>query len=179
MTKLHSPRKGAFSLAKFWSVMNNPKAIENALRSRGIITEGYNPTRDVYERVYKVGPFVKVSTVHSFTGSTKTAIFAKPSTSFEVFRPGVRMIFKSPVDFQRRMHKLLDHPGFNLARGAPFTVINRSTGIHSFISEERIVTSAKVNTLEAGRFNKPPVSGRRKPIRRDNAAIKAHQAVAA
>lgn len=137
-----APRKGGFSLSAvisgFNAQLNNPLAIENFLRRHGYIVEGYNPDRDVYERVFSFGPVKVVRDLHSFTRSSKPKILAKPRTPFEVSRPGVSMVFRDAVDMARRLHKIAEKPGYNIAPSAPFIVTNRRTGIRTLLSPDRI-----------------------------------------
>jgi hypothetical protein len=114
--------------------LNSWTAIENLFRIRGYILEGYNPDRDVYERVYKVGPVKITRDVHTFTKSTKPRIVAKPVSILEVTRPGgVSMTFKGTVDLARRLHKLTEQKGYKEYPEAPFLMVNKDTGTYSWI----------------------------------------------
>lgn len=138
MNKSRSPRKGAFSLtaealtAALHS--NSWTAFENVFRKHGIITEGYNPDRDVYERVYHVGKRRFVRDLHSFGGKApSTKWLGHQREKIEARRPGVVVVFDNLADLQKRLHKLAEHPGYSVAPSAPFILTNKATGIHKLM----------------------------------------------
>jgi hypothetical protein len=132
-----APSRGrAFSLPAIWAALNSPLIIENALRARGIITEGYDPVRDVYERTLRVGglnvPLKRMSFAH----------LPKPNTTLiRVYRPGVSLKFSGMDDLMRRLDRLSSHPGYVKYPNAPWLVENLRNKEHKFIPAERIASA--------------------------------------
>lgn len=138
------------SLPKWSAVLaryNTPWTIENVLRKKGFILEGFNPDRDVYERVYKIGPVKFVRDLHTFSKSTKTKIIANPvKSAYEVTRGEGTMVFSSIVDLKRRLHRLKTLPSVNAE--APYLVKNLRTGVCSFMAANRLDFSATMRGVK-------------------------------
>jgi hypothetical protein len=121
---------------------NSWAPLANILYSRGIITEGYNPNRDVYERVYNLGGLTLTRDLHAFkVASRKTRHLVDQSAAIEVSRPGVSMTFTNMVDLSRRMWKLTEHPGYGVAKDAPFILHNKATGTYKFLPADRVLNA--------------------------------------
>jgi hypothetical protein len=119
---------------KFFRAVSALNDWDTLLRTIGILTLQFNPERDVMERKYHlVGVTLDGKDIPLSRGSPVSRLLAKQREAIEVSRPGVRMEFDNLLDFKRRMDRLADHEGHDIAPDAPWIVTNKTTGVHKLI----------------------------------------------
>lgn len=151
MNKSHSTlgrKAGGFSL----SAARSPKhTFEQMLRLKGVLTEGYNPATDAYEREIHLPFGLRLcKTIRAFSGAsapapvytTEAVRQRRTPPKLVLERPGVKMYFADARDMAARMWQVTDSDGYDLCPKAPFIVKNLVTQKLALFAPERIALHA-------------------------------------
>jgi hypothetical protein len=135
------------------------RSATNALRKKGIITEGYEPLRDVWEKRVNLGPLSLTLAKKNFSdpmvwrpGAIIGGHAVKTPPQFTLSRYGMKpMYFGNSRDLAVRIKEVFSREGFDPEAKHPFMVHNSKTQKWTLLAPERIIALNPV-TNRGGAF---------------------------